>query len=252
MLQATVAQEIKVSKTLIQETSDYELFKDLPHNRPVVRNHVLQLARSLRERPHLRVSRPVLVNDKMQVIDGQHRLAASIINEQSVFFMVVPKLTVDDARLLNALQRTWRILDYAYSYASSKVPGYVQFVEAYEEYKLPPSIIMEVLHTTKSNRRILLFRTGQMQAIDQANLDNTLSEIKEILDCFPNLTNGYGLAMAVMAARKTDGFDHDRLVQKLKENPPTRQADRVSYLRELERVYNIGIMFNGPNYRRFY
>ena len=55
------------------KTNDYNTFKVMPGNRPVNKLHVRRLSKSMEEK-HL--MSPILVNEKMQVIDGQHRLEA--------------------------------------------------------------------------------------------------------------------------------------------------------------------------------
>lgn len=241
---------IKPTDTVIQKTENLSIFKMLPHNRPVVQSHVIRLAGSMADRPHLRPARPVLVNDNYQVIDGQHRLKASELNGQAVYFMVVPGLTISDARLLNALQRTWSLLDYAYSYASSKVPAYVQFVKTYEARELPPSVIMEFM--TANNHRQHQFRIGEMEAVDQKVLDAKLDNLEEVLAQFPKAATPYLVSNAYSNIQKTEGYDHKRMLQKLQRSKPAIQPDRVSYIRELERVYNTDVPFNGPSYLRFF
>lgn len=238
--------------TNIHETSDYSIFKLLEHNRPVVQTHVAHLAQSMEDRPHLRPARPVLLNEKNEVIDGQHRLAASKVNQQSVFFMVVPGLTIEDARLLNALQRTWSLLDYAYSYASSRVPAYVQFIKTYESRELPPSVIMEYMSGSQGSRRQYEFRIGKMQPIDQKILDQKLDQLEEVLAEFPRTATPYIVSMAFYAVQKNEAYSHDRMMKKLEGNRPEVQPDRVAYIRELERIYNTDIQFGGPNYLRFF
>lgn len=238
--------------TTIQETTDYTVFKFLKHNRPVVVSHVARLAQSMIDRPHLRVSRPVLVNDKMEVIDGQHRLRASELNGQSVYFMSVPGLTIEDARLLNALQRTWSLLDYAYSYASSRVPAYVQFVKTYEARNLPPSVIMEFMSGTRGSRRQHEFRIGEMEPVDQKVLDHKLDMLEQVLEEFPKSATPYIVSMAFYAIQRNEAYDHNRMLRKLVNSRPEPQADRVAYIRELERIYNTDVQFGGPNYLRFF
>lgn len=241
----------KTFKVHIQETNDLSIFKMLPHNRPVVQSHVIRLAGSMSERPHLRPARPVLVNEKYQVIDGQHRLKASELNGQSVFFMEVDGLTIDDARLLNALQRTWGLLDYAYSYASSKVPAYVQFVKNYEARELPPSVILEFMTNTGSHARAN-FRLGIMEPIAQDTVAVNLNKLEQVLAEFPKSATPYIVSAAFSSILKTEGYDHNRMIRKIKGSKPEAQASRVDYVRELERIYNADVPFNGPSYVRFF
>lgn len=240
------------TKTAIRETADYSIFKLLPHNRPVVQSHVIRLMHSMADRPHLRISRPVLVNEDYQVIDGQHRLKASELNNQSVYFMVVPGLTIDDARLLNALQRTWSLLDYAYSYASSKIPAYVQYVRTYEARELPPSVVMEYMTQSQGSRRQHEFRVGELKQVEQKALDERLDRCEDVIAAFPKTATPYVVSMAFLTVLKTEGYDHDRMLKKIARAKLQPQPDRVSYIRELERAYNTDVPFDGPSYLRFF
>jgi hypothetical protein len=239
-------------KNVILQTDDYELFQLLPHNRPVVQSHVVRLAGSMRERPHLRPARPILVNEKYQVIDGQHRLGASRLNQQTVFYMIVEGLTISDARLLNALQRTWSLLDYAYSYASSGVTAYVQFVKAYEARELPPSVVLENINNSHDHRNRDAFRIGQLEVVDQITLDRRLDQLEEVLARFPKASTPYIVSSAFRHVQKIEEYNHARMMKKLETTKPQPQRDRVSYIRELERIYNMDYVFGTPNYLRFF
>lgn len=236
---------------VIEETMDYSIFKLLPHNRPIVQTHVRRLVASMSERPHLRIARPILVNEAYQVIDGQHRLKAAELNGQSIYYMLVPGLTIDDARLLNALQRTWGLLDYGYSYASSKLPGYVQFIETYEARNLPPSIVLEYMAVTDTKRRYD-FRIGLLQVIDQAVLDERLDQVEDIIKVFNPGATPYIVASAFSIVHTTKGYDHERMLKRIGQEKLLPQATRIDYIRELERVYNTGSPHNGPSYLRFF
>lgn len=244
-------ERVKNSTNLIQETEDYSIFEHLPHNRPVVQNHVIRLAQSMQERPHLRPARPILCNEKMQVIDGQHRLKGSELNGQTVYFMVVSGLTIEDARILNALQRTWSILDYAYSYASSKVPGYIQFVKTYEARTLPPSVVLEYMAGSGGKSR-QNFRMGLLEAVEQRELDKTLDQLQAVLEQFPKAATPYIVSAAYYTIVRNEKYDHARMLRKLLNSTPQVQSDRIAYVRELERIYNTDVPFNGPSYVRFF
>lgn len=242
---------LTTANNIIHETDNYDIFKVLPYNRPVVASHVRRLAEAMQKRPHLRPAQPILVNEKYQVVDGQHRLEASRYNNQTVFYMVVEGLTVADARMLNALQRTWRILDYAYSYAASGVPAYVQFVETYEERKLPPSVIIEYLAIGNSRQR-QEFRAGTIRFLDRKASNKLLDELEEIVALFPDVSGIYHLASAVRSVQSVEGYDHNRMVAKLKTVSPKIQPNRIEYIRELERIYNANTHSDGRNFVRFF
>ena len=58
------------------ETTDYDIFKGIVGNRKVEKKHVEMLTGAI-DRNNLLNVRPIIVNEEMMVIDGQHRLEAA-------------------------------------------------------------------------------------------------------------------------------------------------------------------------------
>lgn len=76
----------------ILKTNDYGLFKSIMANREIDDKHVKRLAKSI-ARKNLLYIRPLIVNEKMQIIDGQHRLAAAKEIKATVYYLKVDGLT---------------------------------------------------------------------------------------------------------------------------------------------------------------
>ena len=57
----------------ILETKDYHTFSFLKGNRAININHLNKLIKSIKEKD---LKMPIIVNEKLQVLDGQHRLKA--------------------------------------------------------------------------------------------------------------------------------------------------------------------------------
>lgn len=238
------------AKNTILTTEDANIFKFLKHNRPVVQSHVARLAQSMQDKPHLFPARPILVNENMEVIDGQHRLKGATFNKQTIYYMVVDGLTIEDARLLNALQRTWSLLDYAYSYASSGETVYVDFIKTYEAHELPPSVVMEYMTGAQSRQRYM-FRIGEFEPIEKKLYLERMSNLSDLQDHTKEWAS-YKFGMAFDTVQKTEGYDHQRMLKKLNGVKIEGKADRVDYIRELERIYNADFPFSSPSYLRFF
>jgi hypothetical protein len=241
--QPTTTKETTQVKNLIQETTDYKIFNHLKHNRHVVEQHVLHLMQSMTAKPHLRPARPILVNENYEIIDGQHRLEAEKRRKASVFFMVVWGLTIDDARLLNALQRTWSLLDYAISYADEGRAPYVRFMQYLEKYKIPPAALAELMENQSSSMR-KNFKIGKFAPKPYKEVEAAL----EALSDFSHATNGHyyreqRFVRAFQVMYFTPGYDHNRMLQKLGDEKLPRQSERLDYLRLLEDTYNKDIRF---------
>ena len=53
-------------------TRDYDKFKLLEENRTVSKSHVNKLKIAIGDNPNIMRAQPILVNEDMEVIDGQH------------------------------------------------------------------------------------------------------------------------------------------------------------------------------------
>lgn len=121
----------------IMKTKDYEIFKIMDENREVNFAHVRRVAKSLAENPEMLKFRPILVNEKMQVIDGQHRLRACELMDIPVYYVIGEGLDIGTAQRMNAEQVSWKPIDYARSFAALGRYPYQLYLELQEEYKLP-------------------------------------------------------------------------------------------------------------------
>src|SRR5579872_7486370 len=105
-------------------TEDYNIFSTLTGNRDVYPRHVRRLVRVLEKNPTFTRSNPIRVNKNMEVIDGQHRLAAfkSFADRNGEYhpvFYIVQDGSLEDAKSLNAGSKPWGPADYAKAYAAS-------------------------------------------------------------------------------------------------------------------------------------
>jgi hypothetical protein len=224
---------------VIQETADYSIFKRLPGNRVVHEGMVKSLMESFGEKPQLRVARPLLLNEKYQIIDGQHRKEASERMGVSVYYMVVPGLTIADTRLLNALQKSWTLTDFAESFASTGEADYIRFLELRKEFPLPPAMMLH--YTTAEgeySQARQKFRIGMYEPQDE---DITMSYLNDLKSFQPYLAQWYeqAFAMAALHLFRHKDYDHERMLRKLDTvGQLTHRSGSADYIRDLETVYN--------------
>ena len=74
-----------LNKNKIHVTSDYSKFSYLVGNRDIVNKHVKDLSGHIDERD---LSIPIIVNENMEVCDGQHRLEAYKVLGLPVHYIV--------------------------------------------------------------------------------------------------------------------------------------------------------------------
>ncbi len=118
-----------------QSTMNYDLFKKHPSNTPINDTIVNKLVDSIQQRNMLSL-KPILVNEKMQVLDGQHRLEAAKKLNLPVYYIVEKEAQDMDMILLNANQRTWKLADYHNFFLTQGSPEYRKLDEFTKNHKM--------------------------------------------------------------------------------------------------------------------
>jgi disulfide oxidoreductase YuzD len=136
----------------IHVTTDYNDFKGIVSNREVNKSHVRKLAESIRKK-NLLFIRPVIVNEKMQVIDGQHRLAACELLGAPVHYILCPELTKEDIAILNTAQKNWTRLDFINFCALEGIAEFKELSKLINKYpELKVSFILRAIGNCKDLR----------------------------------------------------------------------------------------------------
>ena len=102
-----------MDKNKIYKTTDYSVFKYLKGNRAVNELHVRRLVEAIKEKD-LQV--PIIVDEKMNVVEGQHRLEAYKIVGNPILYIMKSDVDLSDVRRLNSVSRKWNLTEYLMSY----------------------------------------------------------------------------------------------------------------------------------------
>lgn len=102
--------EFEVIYKSIFQTKDYNQFVIVDKNRDLSKKHVNKLVNSIKKYGYKK-SCPILVNDKLEVIDGQHRIEACKILNIPVLY-TIEDLSIKDISTLNSCARNWKMNDY--------------------------------------------------------------------------------------------------------------------------------------------
>lgn len=109
----------------MQKTKDYHLFKFREDNRDRIdQNHVKRISESIKTRNLLEL-RPISVNAKMEVIDGQHRLLAAKELGVEIYYNVEKSLKSEDIILMN-IAKVWNTYDYLNYYCKNGNQEYIK------------------------------------------------------------------------------------------------------------------------------
>ena len=111
-------------------TTDYGIFSKLS-NRKITENSKLEdelLSQGQRQ--------PILVNDKLQVIDGQHRLYYLKKHRKPVRYIIDPTADFKTVISMNTSAVNWLLRDYVYSYSLEGDTEFIKLMNFLEENDL--------------------------------------------------------------------------------------------------------------------
>jgi hypothetical protein len=226
-----------------RSTTEYKQFSFLMDNRQTARAHVNKLKLAIKEKPEILEVQPILVNEKMEIIDGQHRFVAASELGVPVHFTIVDGLDIDTARDMNVLQRKWNVDDYAYSYAKAGNLNYRAFNEYRQEYPgLPATVLMIVMSGADGGSHGMMFRTGRfVMKRAKTEIDWILEKLIEIRTTVSGaIPINKAFVTALMQSVDKTEFDIEEFIRQLQTKPEMyhRTSTVRDALRMIEDIYN--------------
>lgn len=137
-------------------------------NRIVDEKHVAKLKADIQQKNLLHIN-PIKINTKGHIIDGQHRIRASLeLGLKSVTCLVVAA-TIHDAQPLNQHSKNWTGMDFANYWAKQGNKEYQAYLDFVNVSGMHPSVGLEILGTT-GGRDTNNFKKGtfKVRSIDYA------------------------------------------------------------------------------------
>lgn len=236
----------------VQRSTNYDEFVLLGDNRAVVDGHVNSVKKAFETKGNLTEKQPILVNERMEIIDGQHRFAACKELGAPIYYTMHPGLTIEDARAMNILHRSWTADDFAQSYANGGNRDYQKYLEIKEDYGYSHSITMAYIVGENRKGMYNAFRAGEFEVEDEAAARVRLDKLTEAGEVLGGVPNQY-FALAYLQVMRVRGFDQARMVRKLRSCGDTymrKFGSAIDYMRAMEEVYNY--MMTDTNRLRLY
>lgn len=224
----------------IQRTNDYDKFSFLSNNRDPSRSHIEALKRAFQDYGNLTESQPVLVNERLQIIDGQHRFIAAQELGSPIFYTTVPGLGIQEARQMNILHKNWTTDDYAESYAKGGNMQYIKYLELKEEFGFSHSVLISYAKEGRVKGVFADFRNGTFVIDDLEATRQRLSMLADVTAIIGATLADKIFALAFRRAMQAPHYDHVRMLKKLAELQTEFRAfsKQPDALRQLEDIYN--------------
>lgn len=123
-------------------TTDYSIFKTMEGNRSVPETRVKKLMDSIQEIGW--VSQPILVNENMEVGDGQGRLEALKRLGLPVEYRIIKGLNIRQCRVLNSANTSWDSREFIKSYADAGNEHYKRLWQLMTMYGVDARTVMRL------------------------------------------------------------------------------------------------------------
>lgn len=222
----------------IEMTEDYDMFRYMKGNRVLDMAHVQKLKASMKLND---LFIPILVNEKMEVVDGQHRLEARRQLGYIVPYIIGKDYVLEDVQAMNCSQKAWSIGDYTDSYIARGNDNYSIFKWFRAKYGLSHLTSLSLLTGSDPQGRHLtqLFNSGSMVVTHLEEAKQFAEFIHACGEYFPHFKER-SFTMALLALRKKEQFDQRTFLRKLRANPTVMRKSSTTnqYIEEIEAVYN--------------
>lgn len=159
--------DLKGKKTEVNQvgniymTQDYDMFKPMEGNRNLnLRNLAKIEASSIKKQLII----PIQVNEKHEIIDGQHRFYVWRKLSLPIYFIMNPGYGLDEVEQANTSGVLWNNEDFLNKHITMKVPSYLTFHDLMMKYKLNVADLLKIFahYQDQSERHVVAqFQQGK-------------------------------------------------------------------------------------------
>lgn len=163
----------------IFQSMDYNKFKMHPKNRNLNIANLRNIKNSMQKK---NLFNPILVNEKFEIIDGNHRFKSCKELNLPILFMIVEGYDVSEMQTLNLNKSNWEHNDYLTLYVKENMSNYLKFKELKDKYNIHFSDLIHIVDTLSSSpigekQLFMLFDEGQFNIEQYDKVVNFLDEL---------------------------------------------------------------------------
>lgn len=218
----------------IYETDQYDMFKQADGNRNITYSYKLEKAAT-----EVGFLYQILVNEKMEIIDGQNRLEVCKRLGIPVRYEIKEGAGDKEIISLNTTNKKWTLTDHIEHFAKKGNQEYVKLAAILEKHTGRSAIVATAMGKENiSGAANQIVREGNFKF---QNYDKYI-EFIEYVDKFAEIIQinvGEKLLPALYTLFTTEKFNGDRLINKLFE---TNQIERVSLINDRSKLLEILII----------
>ena len=222
----------------VMMTNDYNMFKYIDGNRDVNKLHLKRLRESIAEKY---ITVPIIINEKNQIIDGQHRFQSARDLNKPVYYIKIDGLDLQDVQRLNTNTKNWTADAYLDGYCRLGLPDYIKYREYKNKYGFGHNEVSALLlnNTRYHGGRNLDFKNGTFK-INDYNLAVKNAEKIHMVSKFYDGFQRRAFVYAMLDLFKNPDYNHAEFLNKLSYQSVKLVdcTDVQQYLILIEEIYN--------------
>jgi hypothetical protein len=231
---------------IIQTTYDYAKFRILKGNRQVNQIHLRRLKQSIQSNPLVTL---IMVNERMEIIDGQHRFFVSKELGLPINYVLVYGYGVKEVQILNANMNNWNKQDYLSAFIKLGNEQYIDFKEFRDYFKdLNFGICVKLAnglasHRTKRENGVKFtmkdFEQGNFKFKDKEVAYRVANMIMDFKPYFSKFSDN-SFCLTLMSVFNHPNYDHKNMIHKLSIQPSALISCKTQeqYRIKLEEIFN--------------
>jgi hypothetical protein len=227
-------------------TTDYEMFKIDPANREIVPRKVAGLVAAIRQINLLNIY-AIVVDEDMNVIDGQHRLAAARVLGVPIYYKISGTMKIEHAALINENTTNWQHQNYLNHFCQKGYPEYLKLRDFQRKYPwLKGGVAISLCHYGDTRREFqgmditTTFRKGLYVADDIAFADKVCQMALDFKAHNVPFWKDRAFLAALRNLASNSDYNHERMMMKMDYQSAklVRCADMASYIAVMNDIYN--------------
>jgi len=220
----------------VYSTLDYSLLKQIDGNRNKNLLHINRLKKSMSDNYLFTI---IIVNEKYEIIDGQHRFEAIKDLCLPLYYIICEGYGLNEVHILNQNSKTWNADDYLEGYCKLGYKDYIKYKEFKEKYDIGHNECMTLLSNSTTKINPHLFYEGLFKVKSIPDAEKTIEKILMIEPYYDGIKRR-SFIYAMIGLLKNPNFEFTEFLQKLKSQPMALQHcnDVAKYKILIEEIYN--------------
>lgn len=220
----------------VHTTKDYHFFKSIDGNRNLNLLHLNRLKKTMSTDFLFTI---LIVNEKFEIIDGQHRFEVIKDLALPLHYYVCEGYGLKEVHIFNQNSKTWNADDYLQGYINLGYEDYIQYGRFKKKYNLGHNESMALLANLQTKGDINIFYSGNFKIKNLSEATNLIEKIL-LIEPFYDGVRRRTFILTMLSLFKNPNFEFSEFLQKLKIQPSALQ-DCVSvsqYKILIEEIYN--------------